>query len=146
MEKKCCKCGCLKPFSEFYNKNNTKDKKRTRCKQCESEDQKQKKKESLKADFEGTRLKERASNLKRMFNMSLEEYDTKLQAQNGVCAICGGHCVSGKRLAVDHDHKTGKIRDLLCINCNGGLGKFKDNVALLLKAADYLRKHKVDSA
>ena len=42
--------------------------------------------------------------------------------------------------AVDHNHTTGKIRDLLCGNCNGGLGKFMDNPELLIKAADYLKE------
>ena len=141
MEKKCCKCGCIKSFAEFSNKSNTKDGKRTRCKQCESQDQKDKKRQSLEQDYLGTRLKERANNLKRMFGMSLEEYNDKLSKQKGVCAICGGLCKSGKRLAVDHNHKTGKIRDLLCGNCNGGLGKFQDNAELLVKAANYLIKH-----
>jgi hypothetical protein len=73
--------------------------------------------------------------------MTTEEYDRKMEAQGGVCAICGKTCVSGKRLAVDHNHSTGKIRDLLCGNCNGGLGKFKEDPELFLKAVDYLRRH-----
>jgi hypothetical protein len=43
-----------------------------------------------------------------------------------------------KELAIDHCHKTGKIRGLLCKNCNQGLGQFKDNIDLLLSAAKYL--------
>jgi len=50
------------------------------------------------------------------------------------CAICGGT----KRLAIDHDHKTGRIRGRLCINCNSGLGMFKDDVELLRTAVSYL--------
>lgn len=142
MEKKCCKCGIVKPFEAFNNKQNTKDKKRTRCKQCESEEQRLRKQQALEQDYLGTRLKERQANLKRMFKMSLEEYEDKAKQQNGLCAICNGVCKSGKRLAVDHDHKTGMIRDLLCGNCNGGLGKFQDSIDLLLKAAEYLKKHK----
>ncbi len=135
--KKCYKCGLEKPF-ELFDKNKAKpDGYATECKQC----RKEKKKEQLNNDYLGTRLKERANNLKRMFGMSLEEYDEKLKAQDGVCAICGGLCKSGKRLAVDHNHTTGKIRDLLCGNCNGGLGKFLESPELLLKAADYIRKH-----
>lgn len=139
--KKCTKCGEVKPLEQFSNHIRHKDGKRPRCKTCEAIDQKEAKKKKLEQDFEGTRMKERQHNLKRMFGMSLEEYDSKLQAQNGVCAICGGLCKSGKRLAVDHNHTTGKIRDLLCGNCNGGLGKFLDSPELLLKAADYLKEH-----
>ena len=139
--KKCTKCGEVKPLDQFSNHIRHKDGKRFRCKVCEAVDQKEAKQKRLAADYEGTRAKERMHNLKRMFGMSLEEYDEKLKAQNGVCAICGGLCKSGKRLAVDHNHTTGKIRDLLCGNCNGGLGKFLDNPELLELAADYLRKH-----
>lgn len=139
--KKCTKCGEVKPLDQFSNHVRHKDGKRFRCKVCEAVDQKEAKQKRLAADYEGTRAKERMNNLKRMFGMSLEEYDEKLKAQDGVCAICGGLCKSGKRLAVDHNHTTGKIRDLLCGNCNGGLGKFLDNPELLIKAADYLRKH-----
>lgn len=135
--KKCSKCQLNKPF-EFFDNNKAKtDGKATECKEC----RKIKKKEELEKDYLGTRLKERSNNLKRMFGMSLEQYDNKLQKQEGVCAICKGLCKSGKRLAVDHNHTTGKIRDLLCGNCNGGLGKFQDNPELLLKAAEYLKEH-----
>ena len=139
--KKCTKCGELKSLDLFNNHIRYKDGKRFRCKRCESQDSKEAKKRKLSEDYLGTRLQERKHNLKRMFGISLEDYDLKLEQQKNVCAICGGLCKSGKRLAVDHDHKTGKIRDLLCGNCNGGLGKFQDNPELLIKAADYLRKH-----
>lgn len=140
--KKCTKCKIEKPFSEFSKHIRNKDGLRFRCKSCESEDAKEAKRKALEADYLGTRLKERADNLKRMFGMSLDEYEQKAQEQGNVCAICKGTCKSGKRLAVDHDHETGKIRDLLCGNCNGGLGKFQDDPELLIKAAEYLRKHK----
>ena len=52
--------------------------------------------------------------------------------------ICGGSCGSGRRLAVDHNHTTGKVRGLLCSNCNTLLGKAKDNVNILQAAIDYL--------
>jgi hypothetical protein len=135
--KSCYKCGVTKPLDAF-NKNKSKsDGLSSECRRC----QKLQKVKALEQDYLGTRLKERQNNLKRMFGMSIEEYDEKLVNQGGVCQICGLECISGKRLAVDHDHKTGKIRDLLCSNCNGGLGKFQDNPELLIKAADYLRKH-----
>jgi hypothetical protein len=135
--KHCYKCKQLKELSAFHKNKAKSDGYATECKQC----RKDKKAAELDQDYLGTRLKERANNLKRMFGMSLEEYDKKLKEQNSVCAICGGLCKSGKRLAVDHNHATGKIRDLLCGNCNGGLGKFLENPELLEKAADYIRKH-----
>lgn len=72
------------------------------------------------------------------YNISLEEYNSMLCAQNGVCAICGGSKIKGSSLAVDHCHKTGKVRGLLCFNCNAGIGQLKDSHALVLRAAKYL--------
>lgn len=73
-----------------------------------------------------------------------------LEAQNGVCAICGkpesrrskktGHIYA---LHVDHDHKTGDIRGLLCHHCNAGLGHFADNVEAMEKAIAYLKQSRV---
>lgn len=65
-----------------------------------------------------------------------------LAAQGGVCAICGETNASGRDLSVDHDHETGEIRQLLCSNCNTGIGLLKDNPELLIKASAYLMKHK----
>jgi uncharacterized protein YlaI len=59
--------------------------------------------------------------------------------QKGCCAICGKHqTILNKTLNVDHCHKTGKIRGLLCTNCNHGLGKFYDNAEVLKVAINYL--------
>lgn len=80
------------------------------------------------------------------FGISLAEYGEMLVAQGGKCAICdqpemqlrGGN---KKSLAVDHDHATGKIRGLLCSDCNTGIGKLKDDRNVLLSAIQYLDKH-----
>ena len=68
------------------------------------------------------------------------------KAQDGKCAICGVReaYAPRKRLAVDHDHRTGAIRGLLCGNCNAGLGQFKDNPELLAAAVRYLQEHGPD--
>ena len=63
-----------------------------------------------------------------------------LQQQNSACAICAEKCISGKRLAVDHCHETGKVRQLLCRRCNQSMGKFNDDPVLLQKVVDYLIK------
>jgi hypothetical protein len=68
-------------------------------------------------------------------------YDQLAEAQGDVCEICGKPQIASMRLAVDHDHVTDDIRALLCNPCNAGLGAFKDNPALLRKAADYLERH-----
>jgi hypothetical protein len=74
-------------------------------------------------------------------NMTYDRYLQMLESQNNCCAICGLHKDTfQKQLAVDHDHKTGEPRGLLCLNCNNGLGKLKDSVELLEKAINYLKQ------
>ena len=53
------------------------------------------------------------------------------------CMLCG---IEGEKLQVDHDHKTGAMRGWICYNCNSGLGRFKDDTQLLIKAIEYLHK------
>jgi hypothetical protein len=85
----------------------------------------------------------RNRSLRKKYGMAPEEYDTLFRAQEGVCAICGS-TPGVRRLAVDHDHVTGKIRGLLCGTCNTGLGAFKDRPHLLLSAATYLLTQKAE--
>lgn len=79
--------------------------------------------------------------LKATFGITLEEYNRRAIAQNNLCMICGEEEV-GIRLAVDHDHETEQLRDLLCRKCNSGLGQFRDNINLLHNAAAYLERWK----
>ena len=74
----------------------------------------------------------------RSFGLTLEAYKDRLEYQANGCAICGNPCSTGRKLAIDHDHLTGRIRGLLCSNCNQGLGKFKDDIGLLRRAIAYL--------
>ena len=77
-------------------------------------------------------------------------YQEMLREQNGVCAIChnpethrDGLSGKPKDLAIDHDHKTGAVRALLCSSCNTALGLFNDDPELLDKAKSYLARHSV---
>jgi len=80
-------------------------------------------------------------NIRKDYGISVEQYDTMYRAQNGVCAICSGLNLSGRRLAVDHDHATGKIRGLLCSRCNSAIGLARENKDILKQALSYLEKH-----
>lgn len=83
----------------------------------------------------------RTSRLKREYGIKLADYEQLLNKQEGRCALCGTEN-PGRNLenfSVDHCHKTGKIRALLCHRCNTGLGSFKDDPDLLEKAAEYIR-------
>ena len=76
------------------------------------------------------------------FNITLDDYHNMLSTQNSCCAICGKHKSENKlNLSVDHCHKTGKIRGLLCSNCNFGIGNLKDSIINLQKAILYLQQH-----
>lgn len=78
----------------------------------------------------------RKSMYKMRYGITLDEYETMLQRQNGVCAICknGSLCY----LTVDHDHATGMVRGLLCKSCNTMLGLAGDSVLILKSAEAYL--------
>ncbi|HDY68067.1 MAG TPA: hypothetical protein ENH85_09770 [Candidatus Scalindua sp.] len=90
------------------------------------------------------RLNEQKRNhrLKVNYGITLEDYDKLYEKQNGVCAICSLPEVL-MRLQVDHDHKTGKVRGLLCLYCNNILGKAKDSIETLEKAIEYLKGERV---
>lgn len=83
----------------------------------------------------------RRNALRRRYGLTPAQYDAMHNAQSGRCAICGGNRnPQGKRLAVDHCHKTNEIRGLLCTHCNAGLGYFDDSPVLLMAAIQYLAK------
>ena len=80
------------------------------------------------------------TNIKKKYGIDSVSYYKLLEEQNGVCAICFSTCVLNEKLSVDHCHDTGKVRGLLCNNCNTGLGKFKDNIKLLESSVLYLKE------
>ena len=82
----------------------------------------------------------RQASLKKLYGITLGEYEALLNTQNGVCAVCA-EPPRGRRkfLAVDHDHETGLVRGLLCTTCNVGLGALRDSPELLRAALTYLR-------
>lgn len=79
--------------------------------------------------------------LRSKYGITILDYARKLEEQGGVCAICKEPESNEYALAVDHCHKTQKIRELLCCSCNTALGHMKDSPALLRKAAEYLERH-----
>lgn len=98
-----------------------------------------------RAAFDGARWK---SHLKRHFGITPEEYGAIWKAQGECCAICRQRSGDsrGSRPHVDHCHETGKVRGILCNLCNSGLGQFRDDIALMQRAIEYLQLHKGVSA
>lgn len=76
------------------------------------------------------------------FGISLEDYKNMWIEQQGKCKICGGYKPIDektiKKLCVDHDYETGKVRGLICFNCNAAIGHFKEDINLLKKAIAYI--------
>lgn len=75
------------------------------------------------------------------FGLSKEQYNKKVELQLGGCAICKQACNTRENLAVDHDHRTNAVRDLLCHRCNTVLGMVNDDELLLFDMMDYLKRH-----
>lgn len=84
----------------------------------------------------------RARMLGRRYGLSVERYQQLFKKQRGRCAICRHPFGKGRRYGphVDHDHRTHRVRGLLCTSCNQGLGRFGDDAARLAAAARYLRR------
>ena len=85
----------------------------------------------------------RSQYLKRNYGLTFEEFDSMLSKQDNCCAICKGKEPYGrhKRFTVDHNHKTGEVRGLLCNRCNTALGLVEDNIHTLKSMIQYLESH-----
>jgi|TARA_S200002703_G_scaffold53469_2_gene46232 hypothetical protein len=132
--KTCSTCEEEKEFSFFVKSKGHKDGYHGVCKPCRNE---QRRKRGRPGE---TPEKVRQWNLKKYFGITPCDYDEILKSQQGRCAICRNLPTKKDKnvLHVDHDHKTGEIRGLLCSSCNVSLGNFKDDVELLKEAIRYL--------
>jgi hypothetical protein len=124
--KRCPDCGEWKPLDEFPRNRNCKDGRHPYCKPCHNA----RGKESKQRLYGGSRH----YHLKKRYGIGADEFDELVRLQGGVCAICG----RSDPEHVDHSHETGEVRGILCFNCNGGLGQFRDSVDALCAAALYL--------
>ena len=80
--------------------------------------------------------------LRDRFGITAEQYWSMHADQEGLCAICNREQCVGTKLDVDHDHKTGRVRALLCRHCNTGIGLLKDSLIIVGRAFEYLLKYK----
>jgi hypothetical protein len=128
----CGTCKVSKPVTDFYGRGDKKGSRRkvqSKCKSCVIEYHRQQRNPE----------KWKGKDLKARFGIGFDEYARMFQSQNGKCAICDKHQAEFNiKFAVDHCHQTGKIRGLLCVHCNHGLGKFFDRTDLLRKSIEYL--------
>lgn len=134
-EKKCSKCKKKKLVEEFYKNKSTKDGYHHYCKKCHCDDNK-----NRYATNPVYRENMRFSNIKYQYGLSLENYNDMLNTQNNVCSICKNDFKTTKTTHVDHNHKTGNVRGILCSKCNNLLGMCNDDIQLLESAINYLKK------
>lgn len=152
-KKFCTRCEIEKELKEFYDSKYTKDKKENQCKKCRLDRSKNRKEEIRerkrlwqikfkKENPDRAYNANRDNRYKRLYGISIFDYQNLLKQQNYKCAICGTDEIKRKAFDVDHCHTTLQVRGLLCNTCNRAIGYFKDNSELLRKAINYLEKNK----
>ena len=133
----CTKCNQELPLEDFYKTGRKTDKdpnqRHSVCKTCTIA--------RLKANYNPETY--RRQHLRRKYDISLEEYNEMLLLQGGNCAVCHKEDAGGKHnvFCVDHDHVTGKVRELLCKDCNIVLGLVKDSPEHIGRLLAYIIKH-----
>ncbi|MER6995932.1 endonuclease VII domain-containing protein [Streptomyces sp. NPDC000410] len=113
--KLCRTCGQVKPHSDWHRNATASDGLATRCKVCKA-------------------VQDREGHLKRQYGISEAERDEMISSQMGICSIC----LAVPAVHVDHCHETGRVRGVLCFNCNSAIGKLGDDPDTLRRAAAYL--------
>lgn len=135
MNKVCRKCGISKDIQHFNRDKSRPDGHKSQCRECVA---------AVNRAYTASKAgkeSNRRQHMRRNYGITIDEYEELERKQGGLCAICGGGEVIGRRLAVDHCHKSGKVRGLLCQACNTALGKFKDSPELLANAIKYLQEN-----
>ncbi|WUO53289.1 endonuclease VII domain-containing protein [Streptomyces sp. NBC_00280] len=113
--KHCRGCGEVKPHSDWHRRNSAPDGLASRCRTCKA-------------------AAGPAGHLRRKYGITEAERDELIASQKGVCCIC----LAASAVQVDHCHKTGRVRGVVCFNCNSGLGLLRDDPDAMYRAADYL--------
>jgi hypothetical protein len=129
-EKQCRTCKSIKPLKEFKKHPQNKDGYGCHCLDC----YRKKDRKIAKTNRAFTR-----------YGITEEAYQEMFEKQNHLCAICGSPETSTsnrsggiKRLSIDHNHKTGEVRGLLCHKCNSAIGLFEEDIERMKSAIDYL--------
>ena len=144
----CSMCKIQKSLNEFSKTKQLKSGYKAHCKVCHNNINKKYysnennyKRQVLwaKANPESRKKSYRKNKIKKEYGLSWDEYLSLIEKFNNSCGICGGKDLIN--LSIDHNHKPGEVRGLLCNNCNNGLGRFKDSFSLLNKAIEYLNKN-----
>lgn len=145
-KRRCKKCRNLQA-NRWYKENNERMKEQARerykkdpkkyLERNKKSLNKEKKSEYMKEWHKANKDKVKDYYYKKLYGISISDFDSIYEKQNGGCAICREK-KNKKDLCVDHNHESGEVRGLLCGKCNFGLGQFQDNISILKKAILYL--------
>lgn len=130
MSKLCRDCGVEKDLEEFPRNRGARDGRGAYCKPCHNA--------RTRATVKRLHGNSRHYHLMQRFGIGAAEVDAMIEAQGGLCALCR----KAPAKQVDHDHVTGRVRAILCLKCNAGLGALKDDVRLVFSAIDYLENER----
>src|SRR6266849_488145 len=148
--KKCTTCGKEKPLEEFHKTKNHKDGRHQKCKACAkiytAFRYKEKREEILAKNLiwknnnrERHRWLNKNNKYQKRYGITIDQKVELIKAQNNKCMICLQDMGLFSKAFVDHDHKTRKVRGILCDSCNRGIANFKVNTDLLQSAIRYLQ-------
>jgi hypothetical protein len=126
--KRCPRCGQTKPLDAFVRNRASRDGLGSYCRPCHNE--------IGRVNLERRWGAQRFYHLKNRYGLTRAAFQELWKEQSGKCAIC----LTRPAAHVDHDHATGRVRGLLCFNCNGGLGHFGDDPMRLAVAIAYLHR------
>lgn len=163
-EKPCRICGQIQPLESFHRATGMRDGHRNECRDCfraiareryqrdpakaiaQVKRWQQENAERLNAyrrarnQLLEVKRQQRDGYYRRTYGLSADAVDKMLMEQGGGCAICGDRPERLASMHLDHDHERGQLRGLLCLSCNQGLGKFRDDPDVLARAIVYLRQ------
>ncbi len=122
---RCRSCGVDKPIDEFPRIRKNQPKRAPHCKPCYNA----RTRESVRRNGGA-----RKYHLKAKYGLTPEQIEELKAKQGGLCAVCR----EAEATQVDHDHDTGRMRGILCLHCNAGMGAFRDDPRLIYQAIDYL--------
>jgi hypothetical protein len=130
---RCARCGADKPPEDFPRHRSRASGRHCNCKTCHNQQVRE-----SRARQGGSRK----YHLKRRYGLTPEEFEALLARQGSLCPIC----LKRPAVHVDHDHRSGNVRGILCEMCNGGLGQFRDNAETIESAIRYLERHSEDES
>ena len=139
MTKTCCTCKIEKEDFCFTKNKNTFDGLTNQCKECRKKyNERNKDRDAL---YRAThKYNKKSQHLRYYYGISIKEWEKLIEDQKGICPICREYLLEDRKSHLDHCHKTGKIRGILCSKCNYLLGVAKDDTVLLKRAIKYLKR------